>query len=43
MYDGKVIDLASMKFFKQQQIALHVAAKYANCDGSHTHRSLEEA
>ncbi|KAE8975768.1 hypothetical protein PF005_g26067 [Phytophthora fragariae] len=42
-YDGKVIDLVSMKFFKQRQIALHVAAKYANCDGSHTHRILEEA
>ncbi|KAE9038464.1 hypothetical protein PR003_g7998 [Phytophthora rubi] len=33
MYDGKAIDLASVKSFKQQQIALHVAAKNANHEG----------
>ncbi|KAI9912374.1 hypothetical protein PsorP6_005688 [Peronosclerospora sorghi] len=30
MYDGKAIDLASIKSYKQQQIALHIAAKYGN-------------
>lgn len=30
MYDGKPIDLASMQSYKQQQIALHIAAKYGN-------------
>lgn len=32
MYDGKAIDLAAMKSYKQHQIALHIAAKYGNLD-----------
>ncbi|KAH7484237.1 hypothetical protein PRIC1_003539 [Phytophthora ramorum] len=32
MYDGKAIDLASVKSHKQQQIALHIAAKYGNLE-----------
>ncbi|EGZ16978.1 hypothetical protein PHYSODRAFT_502668 [Phytophthora sojae] len=32
MYDGKAIDLASLKSYKQQQIALHIAAKYGNLE-----------
>ncbi|KAG7395354.1 hypothetical protein PHYBOEH_003916 [Phytophthora boehmeriae] len=32
MYDGKAIDLASVKSYKQQQIALHIAAKYGNLE-----------
>ncbi|CAH0479225.1 unnamed protein product [Peronospora belbahrii] len=34
MYDGKAIDLASIKSHKQQQIALHIAAKYGNLDAT---------
>ncbi|KAF4316397.1 hypothetical protein BBO99_00006440 [Phytophthora kernoviae] len=32
MFDGKAIDLASIKSHKQQQIALHIAAKYGNLE-----------
>lgn len=32
MYDGKPLDLASMKSYKQEQIALHIAAKYGNLE-----------
>ncbi|CAI5744396.1 unnamed protein product [Peronospora destructor] len=33
MYDGNAIDLASIQSHKQQQIALHIAAKYGNLEG----------
>ncbi|RLN91372.1 hypothetical protein BBJ28_00008693 [Nothophytophthora sp. Chile5] len=32
MYDGKALDLASVKSHKQEQIALHIAAKYGNLE-----------
>ncbi|KAF4027632.1 FYVE zinc finger domain-containing protein [Phytophthora infestans] len=34
MYDGKAIDLASIQSYKQQQIALHIAAKYGNLEAA---------
>ncbi|CAI5701750.1 unnamed protein product [Peronospora effusa] len=34
MYDGKAIDLASIQSHKQQQIALHIAAKYGNLEAA---------
>lgn len=33
MYDGRPFDLAAMKSAKQQQIALHIAAKFGNLEG----------
>lgn len=35
MYDGKPLDLASVKSYKQEQVALHIAAKYGNLDAVH--------
>ncbi|GLD98500.1 hypothetical protein PINS_up007197 [Pythium insidiosum] len=32
MYDGRPYDLAAMKSVKQEQIALHIAAKFGNVD-----------
>ncbi|KAF1330460.1 Myosin-like protein, partial [Globisporangium splendens] len=32
MYDGVPLDLASVKSYKQEQIALHIAAKYGNLE-----------
>ncbi|CEG37828.1 myosin-like protein [Plasmopara halstedii] len=34
MYDGKAIDLVSIKSYKQEQIALHIAAKYGNLEAT---------
>jgi ankyrin repeat protein len=33
MYDGRPYDLAALKSVKQQQIALHIAAKFGNLEG----------
>ncbi|TMW63087.1 hypothetical protein Poli38472_005705 [Pythium oligandrum] len=33
MYDGRPLDLAAMQSHKQQQIALHIAAKFGNVEG----------
>ncbi|TDH67240.1 hypothetical protein CCR75_003345 [Bremia lactucae] len=32
MYDGKAIDLVSLKSYKQEQLALHIAAKFGNLE-----------
>lgn len=32
MYDGKPLDLASVQSYKQEQVALHIAAKYGNLE-----------
>lgn len=34
MYDGNVIDLVSIKSYKQEQLALHIAAKYGNLEAT---------
>lgn len=34
MFDGRPLDLASVRSHKQQQLALHIAAKYANLEAA---------